>query len=241
MTILNHLNRSDHASKTLTSDPTNSDEATVAYGPADLTKGEKSLWQIFWRSCRIAPNKFNLCVSIGSLVLLSFYAWKTHESVTALADRVRSWTDLGLGFAPSILGFLIAGFTVFATLTKPELFIAMAKHPKKGLGMSTLKYNFYTFMGVFIHFLTFFGICLAIKLLAGQNGPISVFLGLFTGRFASVIPLIKRIVAGLGIIGLGTYFAFVTLLLKSFVYDIYHVTMTSIRWTWEEEERRLVK
>jgi hypothetical protein len=39
-------------------------------------------------------------------------------------------------------------------------------------------------------------------------------------------------------VGVGTYFAFVTLLLKSFVYDIYHVTMTSIRWTWEEEERK---
>jgi hypothetical protein len=238
MTMLNRLNASDHASKTLTSDPHIDDEPTVALEPADLTRGEKNLWQIFWRSCRIAPNKFNLGVSIGTILTLAAYAWYTKETGSALADRVRSWTDLGLGFAPSILGFLIAGFTVFATLTKPELFIAMAKHPKKGLGMSTLKYNFYTFMGVFIHFLTFFGLCLAIKFLAGQNGPISVFLGLLTGKYASAVPHIKRFIAGIGIVGVGTYFAFVTLLLKSFVYDIYHVTMTSIRWTWEEEERK---
>ena len=212
---------------------------SVPTDPADLLTHEDSFYQIWQSSRHLRPGWFNLATTVLLACLLIAFVLLTSEPIFATAERMRSWADTGSGFAISILGFLIAGFTVFATITKPELFIAMAKKENEKYHIDYLRYSFYSFMQVFIHFMLFLGLCFAIKMLASTNGPISVLLFSFSHLrvegYSLNLTLTKVWLIKAGLVITGAYMAYCLLLLKSFILTTYKVTLLSIAWSWSEE------
>lgn len=75
---------------------------------------------------------------------------------------------MGFSFSINTLGFLIAGFTIFATISKPRMMLAMMGHTNKETGLPTLKYNFFAFMQVFIAYIVFALVYLLVVLI-GQE------------------------------------------------------------------------
>jgi len=198
------------------------------FNPAELTR-EKTLWAVWQQSRRIKDSKFVL-YSTGAVFFLSLaYALATPLDGPVLADRVRGWSDFGLNFAAALLGFLIAGFTIFATLSKPELFIEMAKRTEKATGLSYLKSHFFNFMKTFAVYFFFVCTCFLIKFFAAQDGPLSVLIA----HLPTYPTESKRLLAQIGLVFIGTSFFYLIVLLQEFIFNVYHAVMTSLRWAAE--------
>lgn len=203
------------------------------FNPEDLTK-ERNLFDIY-RQLRLMQAGFfnNLCTFLVC-VLLILYSFYTSESSHELADKVRSLSEFGLNFAASILGFLIAGFTIFFTISKTDLFLALAKTEHRASKLSWLKYSFFAFMEIFIIYIAFLFLCVLVKIFAAPHGVITIFLS----NFPNQIEKTKKIIASIGMIVIGTWFVYLIIVLKSFIFNVYHIAMTSIRWEWETENKK---
>jgi hypothetical protein len=193
--------------------------------PDDLM-AEKSLWQIWRMSLRLRRNRFNLCAIIVVMSALIPVAFMTNQSPREISEMVRKWAEVGLGFAASILGFLVAGFTIFATLTRPKLLAAMARVKEDRSGLSYLKYNFGAFFETFGWYVGFSVMCVFILVFGASGGAIQQVANAFGGT-------VRAIVARTGMVLMGASFFWILLELKSFIYNIYHVMMTSISWMIE--------
>ncbi len=187
---------------------------------------ESTLWQTRLGARQIPSSPFNVWTVAIVFVVAVLYASFTRTGTPNLAQRTRELAELGFNFTIGILGFLIAGFTVFATITKEELFRSMATAPKQGTKLSTLKYNLFAFMRVFFDYLCFASICLAIKILAPIDGPIDEFFTLVQAEES------KAILARTGYVGMVTLLVYVLIILKSFVMNIYKFVITTIQFSF---------
>lgn len=202
---------------------------TGAVQPKELLE-EKSLWQIYCLSRKLrAPSRFNDYATLLAFLSLAAYVGITPESTHDLAEKAREIASDGLVYATTILGFLVAGFTVFATVTKPDLFVYMAGKRHKQSGLPWVKYNFFKFMEVFFVYVVFAGMCLGARLFAKSNGPLDMLLKHMADPAFTKLCLVK-----IGFVLLASLFIYTLLMLKTFIFNVYHVVMTSIRWEMEK-------
>lgn len=211
------------------------------FNPEELIT-EKDLWDIYYKARKIPNGHFSKRIAKPSALflftLLLIYAFLSPQSTQEMADRVREWVDFGFGFSIGILGFLITGFTIFATVSKPSMFINMAKVKHPDCELNYLKYNFFTMMYVFIIYLGFTFLCLLIKFLAPPSGFISILLGyLYSNSSPEYLELSKRVLSGTGIVMVGTWIFYLLVILQSFIFNIYSMIMTAIRWEIEYENQ----
>lgn len=204
----------------------NSDDITKEIGLVDIYKSSRS---------KLQKSQINIFSTTVVFVMLIVYALSSSEDSISLLEKVRKWSELGFTFATGIMGFLIAGFTIFATVSDKNLFITMAKTVHHKSGLSYLKYNFFTLMWVFIAYLGFAILCLLIQLLGGSSGFISIILKLIAGN--SNFLIVKRFLVGIAIVVVGTWFFYVLMILQSFIFNIYHIVMTAIRWEMEKDNQ----
>ena len=108
------------------------------FNPEELTK-EKSLWDIYKLSRKIQTTIFNKIVLIAVFVLSIGYVFFLQNDTTTILSDCREMVRLGFSYSISILGFLIAGFTIFATLTKPDLLLRMMEKTHKETGINLPK------------------------------------------------------------------------------------------------------
>jgi hypothetical protein len=126
----------------------------------DRITSEKNLLQVYLKAREVASARSNarLAWAVFILVTVGFAANAYYDLPVApyasLITGVRAIADLGFTFTTSILGFLIAGFAIFASITKPNVFILLARldHPKGGI--SRLQFIFFQFP-VGVHSLPF--------------------------------------------------------------------------------------
>lgn len=204
----------------------NPDDITKEIGLLDIHKASRS---------RLPRNKINVFSTLAVSGMLIVYAVASTESSASLLERTRKWAEVGFSFSAGILGFLIAGFTIFATVSDKSLFITMAKATHEKSGLSYLKYNFFSLMYVFIAYLGFAMLCLLIQLLGGTSGFISIITDLIAGK--DHFPVIKRFLAGISVVVVGTWFFYSLMLLQSFIFNVYHIVMTAIRWEVEKDNQ----
>lgn len=202
------------------------------FDPSELTQ-EKSLWDVFKLSLNIQPNNIQLFVLISTALLLYSNAFFLESNITILLNDMRQWASIGFSFSITTLGFLITGFTIFATLAKPKMLLKMMDHYNEKYKMPTLKYNLVVFMNVFIGYIVLSMIYVLIILLGQEGGLISNSFVYFTEIASYKICIIK-----ISYIFIGTSFMYLLLLLKSFVFNIYATIMTFLRWEYINEDQR---
>jgi hypothetical protein len=188
---------------------------------------EKSLVAIRLKARQIPSSRFNVWCVVGVAILSILYVSLTRSSASVLATRTRELAEMGFNFSIGILGFLIAGFTVFATITKENLFRAMALVPRQGTGLSTLKYNLFAFMRVFIDYLLFASLCMTVKIVAAQGGALSELISLLPGSDD-----IRHNLSRVGFATFVTLLVYILIILKSFVFNIYGFVITTIQWSF---------
>lgn len=191
---------------------------------------EKSLWDVYKLSRRILPNKFQVLVILLTMAALGANAFFLVENEISLLRDVRKWSEFGFNFSITTLGFLIAGFTIFATLSKPRMMLAMMDHTNKETGLPTLKYNFFTFMKVFIAYIVISIAYLLVMIIGQTDGFLSNFINLLPSSLC-----IKNVLIKIAYIIIGGSFVYLLLLLKSFVFNIYAIVMNFLRWEYHEE------
>lgn len=201
----------------------------MEFDPDELSK-EKSLLAIRMAARKIPSSRFNRGCVLAAAVLSSGYVLLTRIDPSTLAQRTRELADMGFNFTIGILGFLIAGFTVFATITKEELFQAMALVRHGPTGLSTLKYNLFAFMRVFVDYLCFCSYCVAVKIIASPGGPLSEVVGLVPGGGEA-----KGWMARVGFALTVTLVIYVLIVLKSFIFNVYHFVITNVQWAFERK------
>lgn len=195
--------------------------------PSELTK-EKKLWDIYIASRKIPSSIFNTLTTLLVFIILIVNSWLTTQPIDEMISMTRDLSSTGLAVTLSTLGFLLAGFTIFATISQPSLSIAMAgiEHPKSGL--SYLKHNYFIFLRVFIYYLVFAVFCLIIIMFGHKGGLLSLLI-----EHSACPSGLKVMIVKASYIMILTGYYFLIMQLKSFVFNIYHSVMTSLRWKAE--------
>lgn len=192
--------------------------------PKALTE-EKNLWTIYLRARAISFNRFNFWSTILILILVSLQYCVLDISLDEKLKIVREFSNTAIVVVVTVLGFLLAGFTIFATISQPEMLVAMSKHRHEKSQLSYLKHNFFVFVRVFIYFLIYTVFCLLILVFAVKGGLVY--------KLAEISPIswpIKQWLVGIAYVGLYVGMFFLLMQLKSFIFNVYHSVMTAIRW-----------
>jgi len=201
----------------------------ATFNPSSIT-AEKSIWQVWKMARRVRRNRFNEIVLGLSVLALFTYVLVSSQSPHYFAETVRSWSSTGLGFASTILGFLVAGFTIFVTMANKTMLIYMEMIPEVQSGLSNLKYNIAVFFETFFVYLGFSLLCIFVVVFGPADGVLS--------RLAAVLPegsqmVFRQFAARASFFIMGGWFILLALELKSFVFNIYHLVMSLIRWAAE--------
>ena len=189
----------------------------------DLLK-EKNLWEVYCLSWKLETPWAILLppILLGTLLLL--FAAVTIENPNNFTSQARQVIELGITVSSTILGFLIAGFTVFATLTNPTLLVKMARSKIVKENISWLKKTFAIFMHTFAHYSAFLVVAVLVKLLTFPGGVVSYALS----RCATNPALWKSWFAAIGLAALSAWLLYLVLLLGRFIFNTYHACMLSI-------------
>ncbi len=108
---------------------------------------EKSLWAVYVRSRSIPFSLLNNAAGVIVAIAIGVAScWSA--SMANVADHLSALSVLAFNTSISLLGFLLAGFSFFATVSDKSMFCRMAEVQHKESGLSYLKYNFYVFMRV---------------------------------------------------------------------------------------------
>jgi hypothetical protein len=200
-----------------------------SFDDSELTS-EKSLWDVYKKSRRILPSKFQVFAVLVTMLCLGINSFVLIDNDALLLKDVRKWAEMGFSFGITTLGFLIAGFTIFATLSKPKMMLAMMEHTNEETGLPTLKYNFFAFMKVFIAYISFSMVYLLIVLVGQSGGVVDNVISLFPNSSCVKSSIIK-----VSYLVVGGSFVYLLLLLKSFIFNIYAIVMNFLRWEYHEE------
>lgn len=191
---------------------------------------EKSLSEVYRKARRVGSTRKNLGVAVlVSIVfcLLAITDWQLSLRVlplTSLRALVSQIAEIGFALTTAILGFLIAGFLIFASITRPAIFVGLAKMDHRKTGMSRLQFIFFNFLLVFIHFLAFLAVSIFLKLVLPIAPAAIDKIQQQTGISAEVVWWAS---AGLASFLLG-WLTFLLMLLKSFVWNIYQAVLVVI-------------
>lgn len=173
----------------------------------------RSLFQLWWQGRRLPISWFNLLTCVVTAVAAFVYARHPATDQGALIDVTRSMAVDGIVFSGTLLGFLLAGFSVFASLANREFFHIVARVPYKKTPFSCLQFSFMIFVEAMANCLIFLVGCTLIRLLSFSKGPISSLVGLHPDLRSGVV------IAGFTLMATATVFLLLTL--KSFIFNIY--------------------
>lgn len=194
---------------------------------------EKNLWSIYLAARKIPSSKFNKVSTFVFFILMVFQVSVFPLVVELQVELVRKYAEFGFNAALTTMGFLVAGFTIFATLSDPDLFIRMGQIKNKESDLSWLKHNFFLFVRVFIYFLVFIVFCLLVMVFGSKSGLLSSLISLSANAV-----LLRVVVASVAYVVLMTGFYFILMQLKSFVFNMHHSVMTSLKWKWELKDKQ---
>lgn len=186
---------------------------------------EKSLLQIYKKSRRIPFNSLNFWSTIIVVVMVAIQYCLLDVPIAEKLKAVRDFSVMAVGITTTVLGFLLAGFTIFATISQPDMLVAMSQHREQKSGLSFLKYNFFIFMRVFIYYMAYAVFCVFILIFAIKGGIIH-----FLVNISPISHEIIEWLVGFSYVALYGGMFFLLMQLKSFIYNVYHSVMTAIRW-----------
>lgn len=201
---------------------------------------EKRLVHIWRAYAAVEPSSFNFGISIAVFVLILFSSAKA-ESPATVANQIRVIADVGLNITVSILGFLIAGYTILASTSDLEMLQRMAEAKDEKSGLSVLKRNYFALMIVFIEYLTLATVCVLIKFFAYDGGPLDAVVDQFNIPTGWRLVLCKIVLGGLC-----AFITFDLMELKSFIFNVHHFVMTTVAWSLtikygDEDARKQLK
>jgi len=195
----------------------------------DDATGDDSFAKVIRSSFGVVGNKTDLIVVAALFVIaLVGIAFAQKEGLIAhprdVAKMVGQWAVLSANVSVAILGFLIAGFSIFATMTRPSLFRFMARYKANGRSISDFKFVFYNFLYIFVHYLSVLAISIITSFMFVPQSPA----WFFADRLYDVIPNAVQLSVVIYAAFFIVYVIFSLLLLKSFLWNLYQTLIFAI-------------
>lgn len=198
----------------------------------DLTS-EKTLLDVYWKVVRRLPTKlaYRLVVVLAFLLVLGS-SLESEATTSLLAKRARDWSSSTFGFASTVLGILLAGFTIFSTLAGTALIGPLARLKERRSGLPYVKFTAGRFMHVFIWYVAFLFVYACVMLFGWEGGPLTQFAHFLARNYGSTT---ARFSTALGLSLLGAFFVHLLVVLQSFVFNVYASFMFMVRGKLELE------
>lgn len=198
--------------------------------PEELTR-EKNLWDVYQNSRRLPRNRLWMLFAVCVLVVDVAYWTAADAKLADAIEHFHAVVDEGIGLVRSVLGFMLAGFTIFLTVTRQGLFLSLAKARHKS-GYSYLQNALYIFLRVFILYLVVLVWCLLLRFFAWPSGPLPTAMLSATGPEWDRV---NRFVVSLAAGTTASLVVYAVLLLGSFIFNVYATVLAGLRWDWEAE------
>lgn len=177
---------------------------------------EKSLYDVYKASAVIEPSEFNrrcmrVCYVICTLyVAVNAYTGINNADIIAAINRLSGSL---INVTTSILGFLIAGFSIFVSSTRNENFYLLLKTRYNTTSISYFKHIMFNFLNVFTVYL----LVLAASLAINTSVPLGWSPLIRWEPPTRLITTFNSAVLGATVIGA----LYATLRLKSFIWTMY--------------------
>ncbi|WP_155401905.1 hypothetical protein [Chromobacterium violaceum] len=187
----------------------------------EITK-EGNFWQLFRMAFSVDFTLANKLIPIFTFVVVFLVNIPVKGQGLSFDDVASSVKDF-IGWNFTILGFMIAGYAIFTTVTSADLSLALMKKCERVTGLPYLKYIHAVFLKAILVFLL-------------ANVP-----PLLCSEFIKKVGLVNMLFSDLGE-WQGYCFAFfhavnVSLfilalaMLKSYIFNIYASVMMAVRWS----------
>lgn len=191
---------------------------------------EKSLREIYLKSRHIVGNNRDRSIVFWIWATLSLGIIVAQVGFNSISDPelsislARSWASLGASYASSILGFLIAGFAIFATGASAANLQALAKVKRVERPFSEFKFVYFNFLYAFTHFGIFLALCLFTYIGLDKGSPIWAT----AETIHKCAPGLVNIGAAQVCVLVATYSFATLLILKSFIWNLYQGLLLSV-------------
>jgi len=201
---------------------------------------QKSLWEVYNLSRTTLPKpRINRIIFWSSaIIFIGFFLWGIYDGGKHYGSEdavkfLRFSAGQGLSLSIGILGFLIAGFAIFASVTRAELFITLANINYKQTNINRLQFVFFNFINVFTVYigLLVFSLLLSVGLVDGS--PFALLGGLLEAIYPRAVYPVLLLMIGV----LGLWIISALLKLKSFIWNLYQTVLVSIATEAELQER----
>ncbi|MEO4092099.1 hypothetical protein ABH307_09760 [Acinetobacter pittii] len=187
---------------------------------------EKNLRMIYKESRAIPLSNFNLFFPFIIGIIIFIFLIYGDISIEESYDKIESLVSFLFSSLFSTLGFLIAGYTIFCTITPLDLQKKMIEYTDQKTNLPFFKRVHFTFIRVFIYFLLFSFALFIIFLFKGINiNSINMIIE------SKTLDLTFKYTNYLIItfLTIGTTFLFCEL--SSFIFNIYNSIATTIHWS----------
>lgn len=191
---------------------------------------DKTLLQVFRKSQKLPSKRINFAVPLLTFLAVCVFSYSGHVTGFDLLGRsevintVRLISETGVAYTSAILGFLIAGFSIFASITKPEIFVVLAQMQYKETNVTRLEFVFYNFILVFIHYIVFLSVCLFLVFGFSDGALFATATKAVVSAGYPVVDTVGPIVLSI----LSAWFAYMLILLKAFIWNLYQSVLLSL-------------
>jgi len=196
----------------------------------DALFAEKTLYQVYRKARKVASTRFNfgvaLCVFCVLFISMCLRIWFFGEPLSYVGAIIttRNIAATGFTYSISILGFLITGFAIFSSVTRPQVFLLLAMIPHKDSGISRMHFIFFNFLFVFVHYICFLMACTFVVVLLAAKGPFSDLMKILADWHPFIVSYGGGVFVALGV----SWLFFLLMLLKSFIWNIYQSILFTI-------------
>lgn len=164
-----------------------------------------------------------------SMALVGIFFTHTITDFSKIPAAIRSEASLGISYTSSILGFLVSGFALFfALIDKSDAKkLVYTPYPIKKTGLpeiSCMRMTLYSFMYVFIHYMSFLLLCLIFSLFFPDGGPHRYITTYLYKEHENIMKLICLLFMCFS----SGWFLYIVFLLKSFIWNLYQSILLSI-------------
>jgi hypothetical protein len=136
----------------------------------------------------------------------------------------QEWGVLTCTLAATILGFLIAGFAIFATMSRHSFFVELAQFRVESRPISQFKFVFFNFIFIFIHYVSYIATTLLVAMLWVGHSPV----WFAAEYFHRIRPRLTDLLSAELDAAIAIYTIYILLVLRGFIWNLYQALLIVI-------------
>ncbi|WBA16386.1 hypothetical protein [Salinivibrio proteolyticus] len=194
----------------------------------DIT-AENSFWCLYKVIRNMKDSSDNMLVFFATFLIMLFLNSSSTTTTEMLLNEIQLVSTNIINWSVSIVGFILAGYSIYSTLSDKELQYSMSRFIDDRYNISYLKSSHCVFIKVIIDIIS-----------------LSLLTYLYSSFMRTDIPKgisnvylfevsIYKIYLCFTLSLLQSFFVLILMMCKSFIYNVYHSIMTSIRWYGENK------